>query len=236
MNQIKKVLPFIALVISILCIYNFGTELNKYREADLGNKAVIEAASAESFDGEIDFEKLWKINPDVVGWIYQNGTSINYPVVKCDNNLKYLNENLQGEYSIMGTLFIDANNKDNLEDFNTVIYGHHMKDPMQSMFGSLKNYFYKSGYYEKHKQFEYITPNENYHLKIIAAYTAPAGGDAYQYEPEDRKVFIDKAANKSQIKATYSANPDDKLMTLSTCAYEYDGARYVIIGKLISWQ
>lgn len=236
MNQIKKILPFIALGISILCIYNFGTELNKYREADLGNKAVMEAASAENFDGEIDFENLWKINPDVVGWLYQTGTSINYPVVKCDNNLKYLKENIQGEYSIMGTLFVDANNNDNLEDFNTIIYGHHMKDPMQSMFGSLKNYFYKSGYYEKHKQFEYITPNEKYHLKIIATYTAPAGGDSYQYEPEDRKVFIDKAVNKSQIKATCSANPDDKLMTLSTCAYEYDGARYVIIGKLIPWQ
>ena len=236
MNQIKKILPFIALGISILCIYNFGTELNKYREADLGNKAVIEAASAESFDGEIDFENLWKINPDVVGWLYQTGTSINYPVVKCDNNLKYLKENIQGEYSVMGTLFIDANNKDNLEDFNTIIYGHHMKDLKQSMFGSFKNYFYKSGYYEKHKQFEYITPNEKYHVKIIAAYTAPAGGDAYQYEPEDRKAFLDNAVKKSQIKATCSASLDDKLMTLSTCAYEYDGARYVIIGKLIPWQ
>lgn len=124
--------------ISIVCIYNFGIELNKYVEADQENKAVIEVASADEFNGEINFEKLWKINLDVVGWIYQNGTSINYPVVKCDNNLKYLNENLQGEYSIMGTLLIDANNKDNLEDFNTTIYGHHMKDPMQSMFGSIK--------------------------------------------------------------------------------------------------
>lgn len=236
MKHIRKIILFVALGISIICIYNFGTEFNKYVEADQKNKAVIEVASADEFNGEIDFEKLWKINPDVVGWIYQNETNINYPVVKCNNNLKYLNENLQGEYSIMGTLFIDANNKDNLEDFNTIIYGHHMKDPMQSMFGSLKNYFYKSRYYEKHKQFEYITPNEKYHLKIIAAYTSHAGGDAYQYEPEDRKVFIDKAVNESQIEATCPASPDDKLMTLSTCAYEYDGARYVIIGKLIPWQ
>lgn len=236
MNQIKKILPFIALGISILCIYNFGTELNKYREADLANKAVIEAASAESFNGEIDFENLWKINPDVVGWLYQTGTSINYPVVKCDNNLKYLKENIQGEYSVMGTLFVDANNNDNLEDFNTIIYGHHMKDPKQSMFGSLKNYLYKNGYYEKHKRFEYITPNEKYHLEIIAAYTTPAGSNAYQYEPEDRKAFINNAIRKSQIEARCMASPDDKLMTLSTCAYEYDGARYVIIGKLIPWQ
>ena len=132
MKHIGKIILFIALGISIICIYNFGTELNKYVEADQENKAVIEAASADESNGEIDFEKLWKINPDVVGWIYQNGTSINYPVVKCDSNLKYLNENLQGEYSIMGTLFIDANNKDNLKDFNTIIYGHHMKDPKYS--------------------------------------------------------------------------------------------------------
>lgn len=138
MKLIRKMIIFIALGISIVCIYNFGTELNKYVEADQENKAVIEAASADKFNREIDFEKLRKINPDIVGWIYQNGTSINYPVVKCNNNLKYLNENLQGEYSIMGTLFIDANNKDNLEDFNTIIYGHHMKDLKQSMFGSFK--------------------------------------------------------------------------------------------------
>lgn len=200
---------FIALVISIMCVYNFGTEVNKYVEADLSNNEVKKTASADEFNGEIDFEKLWKINPDVVGQIYQNKTSINYPVVKCDNSPRYLNENLQGQYSIMGTLFIDANNKDNLEDFNTIIYGHHMKDLKQSRFGSFKNYFYKSGYYEKHRQFEYITLNEKYHLKIIAAYTAPAGGDAYQYELEDRKVFIDNAVKKSQIQATCSANPDD---------------------------
>lgn len=229
---------FIALGISIMCAYNFGTELNKYVEADQENKAVVEVASpcADEFNGRIDFEKLLKMNPDVVGWLYQNGTSINYPVVKCDNNQRYLKENIQGEYSVMGTLFVDANNKDNLEDFNTIIYGHHMKDPKQSMFGSLKNYLYKYGYYEKHKRFEYITPNEKYHLEIIAAYTTPAGSNAYKYEPKDRKAFIDNAVKKSQILATCSANPDDKLMTLSTCAYEYDGARYVIIGKLIPWQ
>ena len=77
---------------------------------------------------------------------------------------------------------------------------------------------------------------QKYHLKIIAAYTTLAGSNAYKYEPEDKKAFIDNTVKKSQIKANCSANPDDKLMTLSTCAYEYDGARYVIIGKLIPWQ
>lgn len=214
MKWFRNVMMFVALGISIFCIYNFWTEFSKYRDADRGNKAVVEAVSADEFDGEIDFEKLWRINQDVVGWIYQNGTNINYPVVKSDNNRRYLNENLQVDYSVMGTLFIDANNKDNLEVFNTIIYGHHMKDPKQSMFGSIKNYFCKKGYYEKHKRFEYITPDEKYHLEIIAAYTTPAGGDAYQYEPEDRQAFVDNAVKKSQINARCSANPDDEVMRL----------------------
>lgn len=50
-----------------MCVYNFGTELNKYVEADLSNNEVKKTASADEFNGEIDFEKLWKINPDVVG-------------------------------------------------------------------------------------------------------------------------------------------------------------------------
>ena len=61
-----------------MCVYNFGTELNKYVEADLSNKEVKKTVSANEFNGEIDFEKLWKINPDAVGWIYQNETSIKH--------------------------------------------------------------------------------------------------------------------------------------------------------------
>lgn len=78
MKHIRKMIIFIPLVISIMCVYNFGTELNKYVEADLSNKEVKKTVSANEFNGEIDFEKLWKINPDAVGWIYQNETSIKH--------------------------------------------------------------------------------------------------------------------------------------------------------------
>ena len=59
---------FIALVISTICVYNFGTELNKYVEADQENKAVIEADSADGFDGEIG--TLFVLNPFKRSWKY----------------------------------------------------------------------------------------------------------------------------------------------------------------------
>ena len=58
MKHIRKTILFVAFGISIVCIYNFGIELNKYVEADQENKAVIEVASADEFNGELDFEKL----------------------------------------------------------------------------------------------------------------------------------------------------------------------------------
>ena len=48
MKHIRKMIVFIALVISIMCVYNFGTELNKYVEADLSNNEVKKTASVNN--------------------------------------------------------------------------------------------------------------------------------------------------------------------------------------------
>ena len=43
--------------------------------------------------------------------------------------------------------------------------------------------------------------------------------------------------NNSDFKSDVEINEKDKFMTLSTCAYEYDGARYILMGVLreIKW-
>lgn len=240
MKKIGVVILTAALIaVMIFCGHGIWDEMSEYKEADDINKGIAEEARADKFDGNIDFEALWKINPDVAGWLYSEDTSINYPVVKCDSNSKYLRRDLHGNYSISGTLFIDADNSDNLQDFNTIIYGHHMKDPKQTMFGSFRNYIGNQKYYEKHKQLEYITPEKKYHLQVIAVCTTPAGGWAYDKDfdtKEEREKFISDAVSSSEVQPAFTATGSDKLMTLSTCAYEYEGARYVVIGKLVPWE
>ena len=43
----------------------------------------------------VDFAKLKETNPDTIAWLKVNGTDIDYPVVKTDNNDYYLIKNMR---------------------------------------------------------------------------------------------------------------------------------------------
>lgn len=195
------------------------------------------AVDVNKFTGVIDFDALEKINPDIQAWLYQKNTVINYPVVKGKDNNKYLHTMFDGKYGVCGTLFMDAASGDDFADFNTVIYGHHMRDG--SMFRSLRGYTKEKGYYDNHKRFELITKTGKYHLVVFSAYITPSDSDTYRARPADERdkaKYIDMVKRSSEIKADdIDVNEKDRTVTLSTCAYDYDEARYVVICKMIPW-
>ena len=47
------------------------------------------------------------------------------------------------------------------------------------------------------------------------------------------KEFLDKIKNKSIYKSDINVDENDKIITLSTCSYEFDDARMVVHGKLL---
>ncbi|WP_049948097.1 class B sortase [Enterocloster clostridioformis] len=47
----------------------------------------------------VDFAVLTEINPDIVAWIYIEGTEINYPVVQGTNNQYYLKHLFNGKWN-----------------------------------------------------------------------------------------------------------------------------------------
>ena len=84
-------------------------------------------------DPGIDWEKLKKINPDIVGWIKVPGTRIDYPVLRGSRWNEYLHKDYKGESSYAGSIFIQPGAS--FGDKHLILYGHNMRT--RSMFGSL---------------------------------------------------------------------------------------------------
>ncbi|MBE6041958.1 MAG: class B sortase [Clostridiales bacterium] len=195
----------------------------------------ISKEAGDAWEGNIDFDELRKTNPDIVGWLYYEGTKIDYPIVQGQDNEKYLHTMFDGTYSGFGTLFVDAITEDAFNQFNTIVYGHHMLNG--SMFGDLKK-LKEPDYCKEHPQFELITPEGKYHLRIWAFLNEPADSAVYTTNFHDRdqmQSYLDLIWSMALYGTSVEVTPDDKLVVLSTCAYEYQDARYMVICKMEPW-
>lgn len=179
----------------------------------------------------IDFNSLLEKNKDIVGWIYCQNTPINYPVVQSENNDYYLRRDLNGKYLVSGTVFVDYRNGSIGEDSNYVVYGHNMKDG--SMFSSLAKYKEQS-YYDEHPILYYLTPTADYKIELFAGIVVKRDALIYVPNPDETEftAFLNKAKINSTFQSNVEINENDTLITLSTCSYEYNNARYIIIGIL----
>lgn len=187
---------------------------------------------AETAPITIDFNSLLEKNGDIVGWIYCQGTPINYPVVQAENNDYYLRRDLNGKYLFGGTVFVDYRNAAIGEDNNYILYGHNMKDG--TMFSSLTKYK-KQSYYDKHPVLYYLTPDVNYKIELYAGIVVRRDAIIYAPNPDEEEFaeFLHKAKTNSSFDSDIEISENDTLITLSTCSYEYNNARYIIIGKLV---
>lgn len=180
----------------------------------------------------VDFGFLHQENQDIIGWIYCEGTPINYPVVQGSDNQFYLKRLPDGSSNPNGSLFMDFRNDDCFGDLNTLIYGHNMKD--NSMFGTLTDYN-DQAYYEAHPQFWILTPERAYLLDLIAGCLLKSDSDAYLLydNKEDLQAYLRTAIEESTFEAkNVDINRGERIVTLSTCSYEYSTARYVLIASM----
>jgi len=181
----------------------------------------------------VDFDTLRAINPDIVAWLICKDTRINYPVVQGSDNDYYLKHLFDGKRNNAGCLFVDSNNEPGFVDHNTVIYGHHMKD--KSMFSTLMEYKTQD-FYEKHSQMILLTPEGNYTIDLFAGYVTDVKADSWKLwfaSNTEFEKWIRETQSKSTFQSEVEVSTTDRFVTLSTCSYEFDNARYVVIGKLV---
>lgn len=166
----------------------------------------------------MDFSALQEINPDVLGWFLVPGTNISYPLLQGRDNNQYLRHNWKGGYSRMGSIFIEEQNSGDLSDFNTIIYGHRMRN--ETMFGKLK-YYNKLSYWNSHPCV-YITDHNGTHkYNIFAAYEVSVSGLTYRLSfsgTQAKQEYIDWCLAQSVIDTGLIPTVNDKILTLSTCS------------------
>jgi len=242
-----RILRIVLLVVFTLAAFNIGKTYYDYGKADevynalQGEYVVITGESSadelvasterRGLDITIDFKQLLARNEDVVGWLYCPDTVLNYPVVKGEDNDEYLHADLDGRYLKSGTLFVDYRNGALGEDLNYTIYGHSMKNG--SMFRMLLKYR-DQAYYDAHPVFYYLTPDANYALELFAGLMVNEDDQIYSYELTQEAFFdmIDSYRTRSTFNSNVTPDENDTIVILSTCSYEYDEARYIVLGRL----
>jgi sortase B len=179
----------------------------------------------------IDFEGLKKINSDAAAWLYCPGTVIDYPVMRADDYDWYLHHLPDSSYNANGTLFLDSNCSEDFQVGLSIIYGHHMKSGR--MFGSLTGYK-KQDYFDEHPYMYLYTEKENYRIDLKYGCVISAGewrDRAFMYEV-NLKALLAYASAKTTFESAAEYGADDRFLVLSTCSYEFDDARYIVIGIL----
>lgn len=230
-----RIVMIVLICIIAFSLYKIGTILYEYYVGTKEYKQVEKIAGVKEtgFDGNVNFDALKKKNKDVKAWIYSEDTVINYPVVQGNDNQYYLYRMMNREYNGKGSIFIDYRNEKPFVDFNTIIYGHRMKDG--SMFNSLVDYREKE-YFNKHKKLMLVTPEKKYDVIVFGVVTIPADSEMYKFNfnsTAEKQNYLDWIAEHSETKTGVEATTDDKIVMLSTCTYEFDEARLVVYGKLV---
>lgn len=194
---------------------------------------------------QLKYAKLYATNKDFVGYLSAEGVGMDLPIVQGDDDETYLKKSFFGKNTKYGCPFVTHINKIPVDkyglDMNTVIFGHHMKDG--SVFGVLDEYKSIEGF----KAAPVITFNtlyNDYQWKIIGvfltnAYEKDDNGYVFKYyftnlSTEERFSAYLNAVNERTLYYTgVDVLPTDKILTLSTCSYEFTDARFVVVARLV---
>lgn len=171
-----------------------------------------------SVKSKIDFNKLFEINEDTVGWIEIENTNVNYPIVKHKNNSYYLSHSFDNSYNDAGWVFLDYRNSLNDLYQNNLIYAHGRIDG--SMFGSLKNLFNEEYFNSKNHEVYIYTPIYDYVFEVFSFYKIETTNDYTRVNfdsDEDYLDFIKMLKDRSVNDFKVDVLADDKIITLSTC-------------------
>lgn len=101
-----------------------------------------------------------------------------------------------------------------------------------TMFQNLM-YYKEQSFYEEHPTARLCTPDGTYTVEFFAGYVADVDSDAWKLDFTSDRDFADwlaAALERSLFESTVPPTATDKIVTLSTCSYEFYNVRFVLHG------
>lgn len=189
----------------------------------------------------LTYAKFYAVNQDFVGYIKIDELSIGLPVVQSEEENYYLRRNIYKQKSKYGCPYVPSDNDMVNLDRNTVIYGHNMSDG--SIFAPLNKYKTLDGY-KSAPVIEFDTIYGTYKWKIVAAFISnanPEQDDGYVFPYNFTKLenddsfmnYIECLKERSLYDTGVDVLPTDKILTLSTCTYDFDDGRFAVVARLV---
>ena len=250
-NWRKPVVLILCLIaaVSIGAVANtLAAEQRTLRQQEELDKLYNSGSSSDENNGEWDpesedqgflnpqFEELYRINPDIVGWINIADKTLSAPVVQRDNEY-YLTHDFYGNEDPHGTIFLDQRNKTDPNDDSLIIYGHNMRSTMFNVLASFQDAEFVA-------QNPLITFDTLYGtgqyvvVSVFLANTLEANGDIYPYHNmvyfqtfEEKEDYVAQFLQRSLIISSADVTARDDLLTLSTCGYDFEGERIVVVAR-----
>jgi len=178
----------------------------------------------EDFDlRKLSLDQLTAINRDFIGWI--NAThSIDYPVVRGNDNYKYINTTFFGSRNSAGTIFMDYRHTGGFDEHVTILYGHNTRDG--SMFSALIN-FLDPGFLRNNPNINITTKDgKNLTYKVFAATQTDAWDIAYTIGLRDNEKAAEVFPNAPENASRF--------LLLSTCTRSRDNDERILVYAALS--
>lgn len=197
-----------------------------------------EEEAQEVYESPINFEELWKTNEEIYAWIQIPGTDIDYPIAqRANDDAYYLNHTIEGTEGLPGSIYTEAVNSKDFTDFNTVIYGHNMKNG--TMFAGLHKYEDKEFLEENPYVYIYL-PDKTLKYQIFATVVFDDRHimKSFNYDmAEGRQEFLDEIKAVRTMESNYDESlevgTDSNIITLATCIGGKANNRWLVEAVLV---
>ncbi|MCD8108339.1 MAG: class B sortase [Oscillospiraceae bacterium] len=198
------------------------------------------------------YVEYYEQNNDFVGWICiptltdsSGDPYIDYPVVQADDNSEYLELSFEREKSSAGCIYADykvpitaTSHADNI-----TLYGHSMANG--TYFRHLLDYKDGVSVVQENYVINFDTLWEENQYVIVACfligiYEWQDSEPLFEYykcrnfdSEEDYEYFYENIMLRTYYTSNIECEYGDEFLTLSTCAYDFDDSRWVVVARKV---